>query len=95
MGARKEKDMFDLISRWENSDEDRTTFCNAHGVTLFTFSYWRTKYLKSQGTPTASGFFELKPAIPKCLEIVYPNGVVVRLPHTSSLSELKALIQLG
>ena len=59
MGTRKEKDMFDLISRWEDSDEDRTTFCNAQGLILSTFGYWRSKYLKSKGTPMASGFYEL------------------------------------
>jgi len=94
MGTRKEKDMFDLIHRWEDSDEDRTTFCNANGLTLYTFSYWRTKYRKSQARSASSGFVELKPTSPTCLEIVYPNGVVIRLPQTSSLSDLKALIQL-
>ena len=94
MGTRKEKDMFDLISRWEDSDEGRTTFCNAHGVTLSTFSYWRTKYRKSKKAMSSKGFVELKPTLSMGLEVVYPNGVIVRLPQTSSLSDLRALVQL-
>jgi hypothetical protein len=91
---RKESEMFELIRHWEESDEDRATFCKANNLTISTFSYWRTKYRKSQAT-SSNGFIELKPTSPSALEIVYPNGVVIRMPPTTTLSALKALIRMG
>lgn len=94
MGAqRKETEMFNLIRLWEESDENRETFCKANNLTISTFSYWRTKYRKSQAD-TLDGFIELKPSSGSVVEIVYPNGVIIRLPHTTTLSEMKALIRL-
>ncbi len=90
----KEEEMFSLIGQWEESDEDRATFCKKRGLTVATFSYWRTKYLKSQKSNTPQGFVELKPLSRMPVEIVYPNGVIIRLPSSSSASDLKALIQL-
>jgi hypothetical protein len=90
---RKEPEMFELIRRWEESDEDRATFCKANNLTISTFSYWRTKYRKSQG-PSSNGFIELKPTSVTALEIIYPNGVVIRIPPATTLSALKGLIRL-
>lgn len=93
-GRRKKEDMFDLMRQWDEGDCDRISFCKANGLALATFSYWRTKYRKSQGASPSRDFVELKPISPLSLEIVYPNGVIVRLPQSSSLSEVKALVQL-
>jgi len=91
---RKEEDMFRLISLWEESAEDRATFCKEHGLTVATFSYWRTKYRKSQMSLASKGFVELKPISHLPIEIVYPNGVILRLSQSSTTSELKAMVQL-
>ena len=93
-GRRKKEDMFELMRQWEESNEDRISFCKAHGLALATFCYWRTKYRKSQGASPSRGFVELKPISPLSLEIVYPNGVIIRMPQSSSLTEVKALVQL-
>jgi len=91
---RKEAEMFNLIRQWEESDENREAFCKANNLTISTFSYWRTKYRKSQAG-TLDGFIELKPSSGSVLEIVYPNGVMLRMPPTTTLSELKVLIRMA
>ena len=91
---RKREDMFRLISLWEESPEDQATFCKEHGLTVATFSYWRTKYRKSQKSSSSQGFVELKPISDLPIEIVYPNGVIIRLPQSSTTFELKAMVQL-
>jgi environmental stress-induced protein Ves len=35
-----------LISEWKSSGETREIFCKRKGVTVATFSYWRTKLRK-------------------------------------------------
>ena len=72
---------------------DREQFCKEHDVTLATFSYWRTKYRKSQQPPVRL-FSELQPEILDKIEITYPNGVKVSLPKDGGLSTIKALIGL-
>jgi hypothetical protein len=93
-GRRKKESMFELMRQWEECDEDRISFCKSNGLALATFSYWRTKYRKSQEASASRGFVELKPISSLSLEIIYPNGVIIRLPQSSSLSDLKALVQL-
>jgi hypothetical protein len=86
--------MFSLIRQWEASEKDRATFCREFGLTVATFSYWRTKYLRALKYTTSGGFIELKPRTVMPIEIIYPNGVIIRLSQLSTTSELKALVQL-
>ena len=37
-GRRKKEDMFELMRQWEESDEDRISFCKANGLALATFT---------------------------------------------------------
>ena len=91
---RTEAEMFPLMASWESSEQERKEFCDSHELTLATFSYWRTKYIKSQ---KCSGelFTELQPEISGKIEITYPNGVKVSLPKDGGLSTIKALIVLN
>lgn len=86
--------MFPLMASWESSPQDRKEFCELHELTLATFSYWRTKYLKFQRSP-AELFSELQPEISGKIEITYPNGVKVCLPNNGRLSTIKALLGLN
>lgn len=92
--GKKGEEMFRLIRQWEECGKDRATFCKEVGVTVAAFGYWRTKYLKALKSDRPGEFVELKPLSPMPIEIVYPNGVILRLPQSSSISELKALIRL-
>lgn len=91
--------MFTLIAAWELSQEPQTHFCHRHDVTLGTFSYWRTKYLQEKNgtepSPALGNFIGLQPHLPEGLEILYPNGVRIRLSESSLLADVQALIQLA
>lgn len=87
------KEMFPLIEEWENSNESREAFCHRHNLQLSTFSYWRSRYIKSKVRP-ATSFVELQPNLGEDLEIIYPNGVKIRLTGNSPLSQIQALIRL-
>jgi len=86
--------MFALISQWESGNENRETFCNRHRITVATFSYWRTKYLKEKNQAPTPQFIELQPQVTNTLEIIYPNGVIVKLAQNSPVSDLQTMIQL-
>lgn len=56
--------MFRLIAAYEERGLNRQSFCEAEGIKLATFSYWRTKYLKSLSSSQSAepGFVSLVPA---------------------------------
>lgn len=92
---RNREEMFALIEQWKESSEPRKAFCQKHGLAESTFSYWYSKYRKStnnSGQP--GGFVNVQPSLHDNLEVVYPNGVKIRLPQDTSLADLRALIQL-
>lgn len=91
---RSREEMFAIIEQWESSQESREAFCQSHNLPVSTFSYWRTKYAKAKEQPREPGFVQLKPRISDNLEVIYPNGVRVKVPQGSSLADLRALIQL-
>ena len=91
---RRPEEMFPIIEEWENCNESRETFCQRHNLPLSTFSYWRTKYAQGRSTTSEPGFVKLRPELHDSLEVIYPNGVRVRLSQNSSLADLRALIQL-
>lgn len=93
---KKEEKMFELIRGWEGSSLDRQTYCKRHKIKIGTFAYWRSKYLKTQHTESGneSDFVTLSPALEQSIEVVYPNGVQVRLPAQLSVSDLSTLIHL-
>ena len=96
MSRKIESEMYPIIEEWESTSENMTTFCARHQIPKSTFSYWRTRYSKSKKLQKDQpGFTELV-SEPVCtdLEIHYPNGVKLRVSSASSLTQLRALIQL-
>ncbi|WP_115870540.1 IS66 family insertion sequence element accessory protein TnpA [Marinoscillum furvescens] len=91
---RNQEDMFALIEQWKNSAESRKAFCRRHNIAPSTFSYWYAKYQKTESA-VKPGFVEVQPHLSRSLELIYPNGVKIRLPHDTSLSELRTLLQLN
>lgn len=92
---RNREEMFALIEQWKESSEPRKAFCQRHHIAPSTFSYWCTKYAKVNGTSQqAGGFVEVQPSLRDSLEVIYPNGVKIKLPQDVSLSDLRTLIQL-
>lgn len=92
MGRNQEK-MYGYIKEWKQSGLCRKEFCKKCGIAPSTFSYWYAKYTQSHRAKGVD-FVEVNPTLPECLEVVYPNGVKIRVPENSSLSDLQALIKL-
>lgn len=94
---RSKEDMYCYIEEWQRSGLSRKEFCKKHGIAASTFSYWYSKYRQSEGlepTTSSSDFIKVNPMLSDSLEVVYPNGVRIRLRQNSSISDLRALIQL-
>lgn len=68
-----------LVDLFAQSGMSQRRFCDQQGIKLPTFSYWYRKLGKST-TPSCPGFVELERPTASCsgLEVVFPNGVVVR-----------------
>jgi hypothetical protein len=86
--------MLSQVKSWKQSGITQQVFCNQAGIKLATFSYWIQK--SKQEEVQSAGFITLKKpvfALENKYEIVYPNGVVIRL-DTDNLHELSALVKL-
>ncbi|MEQ9288698.1 MAG: hypothetical protein RIG77_17385 [Cyclobacteriaceae bacterium] len=93
MVRKTKEEMFPIIGEWESSDDNREAFCKSKGISLATFSYWRTRYRSAQRS--TGGFSEIKPVTPSDISIVYPNGVQVNLPSAkASMATIQALVHL-
>lgn len=91
--ASKSVEMFRLVEELESSGRDRQVFASQHGITLSKLDYWRHRYHRQN--QDMSGFVELKSApIESFVEIIYPNGVTIRLPGDCSPVRLRGLITL-
>jgi hypothetical protein len=83
-----------LIGEWESSGLSQKQFCQQHNLKMATFAYWRKKCKIHQETvPFFSGFQEILPPTAGCVEIRYPNGVVVCLPQ-ADVDSLKSLVRM-
>ena len=90
----KESKMFALMASWESSGLTRQEFCKDHDIKLSNFSYWRTRYLRSQSSKKSEHFVKIKPAVATSIELIYPNGVKIVLPANSDSATLSTLIRL-
>jgi len=89
----KRSEMFSLIAEWESSGLDRSSFCELHDIKVSKFSYWRTRYKKSQPlSPNTTNFVKLQPSLESSVEVIYPNGVKVVLPSVNDTATISALI---
>lgn len=97
MPRKSESEMFPIIEEWESSPESMGQFCERHQIPKSTFSYWRTRYSKNnqKSRVNRAEFLEVRmDHVSVDLEIIYPNGVKLRLPQNSPMSQLRTLIQL-
>lgn len=99
----KQEKMYRIVSGYDATVSDRATYCLKHGITLNIFCYWRSKWLseQKQAKVEASPSFTLLSPTNKgnhhtndVYELLYPNGVQLRLPSTLDISVLHQLIHL-
>ena len=85
--------MLKHVASWRASGLTQTAYCLEVGLKPPSFNYW-VQISKEQ--EEVIGFVEIAKAsekLPNKYEIVYPNGVILRL-HTESLGELACLLKL-
>ncbi len=89
----KTEEMFKLVSELESGEYDRQNFAHLHGMSIGKLDYWRRRYHRQ--SRESSGFVELKATIQNpCLDIIYPNGVTIRLNDQPDPMRLRELITL-
>ena len=97
----RKRDMFSLIREYQDSNMSARAFYRQHNVPEHIFYYWRRKY-REVNSPQEQGFVPLEigplvlpPAndIRGDIQIHYPNGVLVTLDQSVSISRIKALIK--
>ena len=105
----KEAIFKELIAEQQESGLTILDFCSNHGIAPSTFHYWKKKLSKKPGRkdfiplivkpsgedlPKGSGCSEISSGKETLLELVYPNGTVLRLKQSFDLAQLRALIHL-
>lgn len=84
--------MLQLVEMYEQSGQSQRAFCQEQGLKLSQFIYWIHKVRKEK--QAMSGFVQVSPPEPVIqLEVIYPNGVKVRVP-ARDLQLLSRLLHL-
>lgn len=90
----KQREQMELeIRKWRESGLKKKEYCQQQGISMSTFGYWITRINQNKG----KGFVPLVPpdkADTSCIEIIYPNGIRLRLPN-SDVRIISQLISLG
>jgi hypothetical protein len=105
----KETRYRELIAQQQGSGLTIKEFCSNHGLAPATFHYWKKKLVnkssrkdfipllvKPSGLVTAKGpvCTEMNPGKEVLLELVYPNGTILRVKNDLDMVKLRALIHL-
>ena len=106
----KESRFRELLEEQKESGLTIKEFCSNHGIAPSTFHYWKKKLGKKSGRnefiplivkrssgvdlPKGSTCSEITTGKEALLELVYPNGTILRLKHDLDLAQLRALIHL-
>lgn len=81
------------VKSWRESELKKKEYCQQHGISVSTFSYWITRINKSK----SNVFIPLLPLAGvdnSAVEVIYPNGVRVKV-YAAHLKTISALISLG
>lgn len=90
----KQRDMFSLLARWQESGVSQRVFADAEGISFSKFKYWHRRWQSS----TTGSFTELEAPTPPVhgsaegLSIKFPNGVQV--DGVRDLEVISSLIRL-
>jgi len=105
----KERKFHDLFRLQEDSGLSVREFCSSQGIKPSTYYYWHKK-LKGKNTVNQKDFIPLIVKEPELargavcsgtlsqseatIELVYPNGTVLRVKNNLDLDQLRSLIHL-
>ena len=105
----KEDRFRELIKEQRLSGLTIKDFCSNHGIARATFHYWKKKLTKDPlrkefiplivkpsevNLSKGSTCSEMNTGKPVLLELVFPNGTLLRVQHDLDLAHLRALIHL-
>src|SRR5512133_646706 len=87
----RQREMMTLIEQWQESGKTQQSFCKDHNLAFSKFYYWLKRY--RQGMDESSFLpVDISQGISTCIEIRYPDGVILQLPSSIKLSVLKQLL---
>jgi len=95
--TKQQEDMLKLVEECLASGKSKKTFCREKNIPQWRYFYWQKKYYQQQSISFQEEFVLLNPSENSKhqeVKIAYPNGVVVIVPSSISLLEMKKLIQL-
>lgn len=91
------EEMYPLIERYLNGQQTQKAFCREHALSLSRLNYWLAKY-RRQAALRPDAFVELTPVGPPAeralLEVVYPQGIRLRLFEPVEPAYLASLLRL-
>jgi transposase-like protein len=82
----------EILEDLKRSGQSIASYCREHGLRTHTIRYWRQKQAQFRGKQ--SGFIEVKSQTASPIEIVYPNGVRIRLEAGCKVADIKALVDV-
>lgn len=93
---RTQPEWFSLIELYNNAAITAKVFCQQEGIRLSNFYYWRKRYrsLDAGFIPLAITGKAISRGSDSGYEIVYPNGVILRLAQPVPLNVLSPLLRL-
>ena len=95
---RTTQQMYPLVERYLEGHKTQKAFCAEHGISTSILCYWLAKY-RQEATEEPGAFIEITPsAAPEdqaLLELVYPNGVRLRLFAPVQAAYLVSLLDPG
>ena len=102
------REMYALIKKYQQSGLAQQAFCEKSNISYTTFQYWLSHYrfnhesrANQKENLSVSGFIPLSTSAPPVpirpaavCEIIYPNGVILRLADKPEVSLLQELLKL-
>lgn len=86
-------EMFSHIEAWQESRKTQKLYCAEKNIPHSVFQYWRRKFRNEREESNCDDFAELiVGGTSPGMEIVYPNGVILRLPQGTDPRMVRAYL---
>lgn len=97
--TKKAERMYGLVRSWHKSQQSKAEYCETVPINIHTFTYWVQKYKEVEAQSDAPKFIplaveQLKPVVPRSLELNYPNGVRLCINGKPDVELLRTLIKI-
>lgn len=92
---RTKEEMFPIVEAWQDSSISKKAFCEEQGLVKSVFFYWCKRYREENDQ---GGFVPLTVGASRSftqghsIEILYPNGVVLKLPTNTPASLVRQYV---